>query len=888
MNDQFHLLLNQASIESLSMFANTASQPLETVHDDILSLETSDNMTDDNMTDDALKGIVHSLDAVMMSAKKQTIYPINLIVEKMLHLIDILIYKKQPLDSDRIDCLLASTSQVLDLIHRIQSAVSQFSGTEQIIDLSEKNDSQADLSQWMDDEIKRAEDDDSTQSIDNENPGVTAKASDLHESPPLQPAETDLCLDSPLTPEEINDIGFTQQMVQDYISEAQDYIKNSEDALLDIENDPSQLHEKIDILLRAFHSLKGNSGLLLSVIKNEDLRRRHIVNKIKHLTHSAETLAQVRRDRTIELSSEEMELLFKVCDSVKWMINAFFKGDHTGRDMSDLHWTLQQISRDGDQKSSEDMTSDSSIPHASNIHKDSALVKTLKQIIEIMETGIKELSNTETRLKAAKKMTRGLKTLGKTASAAQLPRLSEISETAIQALENMLQNWNQDAVASGMAILASVPVSVGNIVAEKISVLSSQKKDQVSVSRRLNDDFMQGQTSGDLQTSMIKVPQERLDHLMNLIGELVVRKNGLSFLARSITIEDNRPDIGSKVKDAASAIGRIGDELQASIMSVRMTPVNHVFNRFPRLVRDLARETGKTVKLILKGQDTELDKKIIEAIGSPLVHLVRNSVDHGIETPENRKKAGKPAQAELILNAYNEGNNVIIEVQDDGQGIDAGKIGAVAVKRGLIDVETLDKMTDEHIRQLIFTPGFSSAKTVTDISGRGVGMDVVRREIEAISGTIHLQTIPGKMTSVGMRLPLTLAVSRGLNVAVNNEHYYLPLEYISETVKVHESQFHTHRGEQMVLVRNQILPVKALSDTLLLHSETTSDHEGMRSMVIMDVMGQKSALIVDRFFREEEYVIKTIEGPLGKFSEFMGATITSDGNVILVLNPLKL
>jgi len=431
-----------------------------------------------------------------------------------------------------------------------------------------------------------------------------------------------------------------------------------------------------------------------------------------------------------------------------------------------------------------------------------------------------------------------------------------------------------------------VPVSIGNIVTEKSSKLSAQKKE--SPARRLIDGMMQDKPSGDVQTAMIKVPQERLDLLMNLIGELVVRKNGLLYLARTIAIEDNRPDIGAKVKDAGSAIGRIGDELQASIMAVRMTPVNHVFNRFPRLVRDLARETGKNVKLVLKGQDTELDKKIIEAIGSPLVHLIRNSVDHGIELPEERKKAGKPAQAQLTLDAFNEGNNVIIEVQDDGQGIDTGKIGALAVRRGLVDVETLDRMSDEQIRHLIFTPGFSSAKTVTDISGRGVGMDVVRREIEAISGTIHLKSIPGKMTSVSLRLPLTLAVSRGLDVSVSGEHYYVPLEYVSETVKIHDNRFHTHRGQQMVLVRNQILPVKVLSDILLLHSDNQPDDDGLRSMLILDVMGHKSALIVDRFYREEEYVIKPIDGPLGKYSEFMGATITSDGKVILVLNPLKL
>ena len=875
-NDE--LLLDQTSFESLSMFATTAGKPLESVHDDILELEDADDQLDE-----IIERILRSMDVVKKYSENHDIHPITNLVGKIRQLIDILVSKKLPIDPDHIDCLLACTSHVLKLIERIQDAVNNFSGTETTIDLSEQNDAQSDVSLWIQDEIKRA----TETELSLKKASEQSKASKTSpQTTAQQQAEIDLSIVTPITPEEINEIGFTSQMVQDYISEAQDYIKNSEDALLDIENDPSRIHENIDIVLRAFHSLKGNSGLLISVIKNESLRNRHIVNKIKHLTHSAESLIQIRRDQDIPISQDEMELLFQVCDSVKWMINAFFNGDHTGRDMADLHSMLKDCLPDNDEDSSSKQSNDAASSKSSNYHKDTALVKTLQQIIEIMESGIKELTDATTRKKASKKIKRGLKTLTKTAKVADLTVLTEISVSANDAIEKMLADWNEDVVASGMAILASVPVSIGNIVTEKTSALTAQKNK--APARRLLNEMTLDKTSGDVQTAMIKVPQERLDHLMNLIGELVVRKNGLMSLARSIAIDDNRPDIGAKVKDAGSAIGRIGDDLQASIMAVRMTPVNHVFSRFPRLVRDLAIETRKNVKLVLKGQDTELDKKIIEAIGSPLVHLIRNSIDHGIELPEERKKAGKNQQAELTLNAYNEGNNVIIEVMDDGQGIDAGKIGAIALRRGLIDIETLDQLSDEQIRHLIFMPGFSSAKTVTDISGRGVGMDVVKREIEAISGTIHLKTVPGKMTSVSLRLPLTLAVSRGLDVSVNGEHYFVPLEYVSETVKIHENRFHSHRGQQMVLVRNQILPVKMLSELLLLQAREELNDDGLCSMLILDVMGQKSALIVDKFYREEEYVIKPIDGPLGKYSEFMGATITSDGKVILVLNPLKL
>jgi len=859
------LQLNQESIESLSMFANTAGQPLESIQDDILALE------DSNTLSDACNRISTALDVVLKYSENHNIQRIKDLMEKLMQLVNRIDTQKAT-NPDQIDCLLAGTSHATDLISRIQTAVANFSEDEQVIDLSENDESQADTFQWLDDEINRKE------------PVPEQSEEQAQETQTVPPPQTELSLDTPMNADEIQTIGFTTQMIQDYIVEGQDYIKSCEDALLGIEDNPDSMKENIDILLRAFHSLKGNSGLIVSVIKDTELRDRHIVNKIKLLTHSAESIVQLRRDNNIPLNPNEMELLFQTCDSVKWMINAFFNGDHTGKDMSPLYHALQALSQTEESKTSKDASPSSS----SNIHKDSALVKTLKQIIEIMEAGIKELTNTDTRTKAAKKMKRGLKTLTKTATRAKLDNLTQIAESAMDALDKMVQDWNQDLVAKGLAVLAGVPVSIGNVVTEKTSEISSQQKAPVQTKKLPGDDLLQQRSTSDVQTSMIKVPQDRLDHLMNLIGELVVHKNGLMMLARNIAIEDNRPDIGAKVKDSASVIGRIGDELQTSMMAVRMTPVNHVFNRFPRLVRDLARDTGKDVKLHLKGQDTELDKKIIEAIGTPLVHLIRNAVDHGIETPDERKNAGKQPQANLTLHAYNEGNSVFIDVKDDGQGIDAGKIGAIAVRRALVTMEALDKMTDEQIRQLIFTPGFSSAKTVTDISGRGVGMDVVRKEIEAISGTIQLKTIPGQMTTVSLRLPLTLAVSKGLNVAVNGEEYYIPLEYVSETIKIHKDRFHTHRGDQMVLVRNQILPVKELSQILMLHSDSQPSDDGLRSMVILDVLGLKSALVVDRFYREEEYVIKTIDGPLGQFSEFMGATITSQGKVIMVLNPLKL
>ncbi|ETR67356.1 MAG: hypothetical protein OMM_11691, partial [Candidatus Magnetoglobus multicellularis str. Araruama] len=345
------LQLNQESIESLSMFANTAGQPLESIQDDILALE------DSNTLSDACNRISTALDVVLKYSENHNIQRVKDLMEKLMQLVNRIDTQKAT-NPDQIDCLLAGTSHATDLISRIQTAVANFSEDEQVIDLSEKDESQADTFQWLDDEINRKE---------KVPEPPKEQTQDAQKVPPPQ---TELSLDTPMNADEIQTIGFTPQMIQDYIVEGQDYIKSCEDALLGIEDNPDSMKENIDVLLRAFHSLKGNSGLIVSVIKDTELRDRHIINKIKLLTHSAESIVQLRRDNNIPLNPNEMELLFQTCDSVKWMINAFFNGNHTGKDMSALYHALQALSQTEESKTSKDASPSSS----SNIHKDSALV----------------------------------------------------------------------------------------------------------------------------------------------------------------------------------------------------------------------------------------------------------------------------------------------------------------------------------------------------------------------------------------------------------------------------------------------------------------------------------------------------------------------------------
>ena len=838
---------------------------------------------------------------------------------QMLKLLTIIQSQKNTINPEHIDCQIASVEHIRQTIQTLRVHLENPDNTDKNIDVPLEENDYKDVLTWLDDlnqgqltQIKGKSN--LTQELDMP-PQSTHDDNQLHPSPTIQALDnqTEMIVDTtqktqinaaqppqPITnpmPDIIDsNFKFMPQMVQDFVSEAQDYIVSAETSLLNIEANPDAESDNIDTILRGFHSLKGNAGLLISMIKDETIRRKHIINKIRTLTHAAETLVQIKRDRHGSLSSD-VDLLLKVCDENKWLINDFNKGDQWGRNIFPLLELCIKTSGESEKNlETKKVMSDEILSQSKNPHKTSALIKTIQQLIESLSAGIQEIQIQDKRKTARGKIKRALQTLNRVGHSSDIPEFKQLTDDATDALDRLSGEWTQNIASSYLPIISIVPKRLQLFIDDKSNAMSKAQpgsSNDISDKKGLkllktNRDQI---SSSDIQSAMVKVPQDRLDHLMNLIGELIVRKNGLLLLARSIVIDDNRPDIGAKVKDASSAIGRISDELQASIMGIRMMPVSHVFNRFPRLVRDLSKELNKQIQLKLEGGETELDKTVIEAIGTPLVHLIRNAVDHGIELPQHRENTGKNRIGVIILKAYNEGNNVLIEITDDGKGIDPGKIGAIAVKRGLIDMESLEQMTEEQVKHLIFEPGFSSAEQVTDVSGRGVGMDVVRKEIEAIGGTVHLQSTLSQGTTMSLRLPLTLAVSQGLKVSVGKEFYYIPLEYISETVKINKSAFHTHQNIQIVLYRNKIFVAKNLSTILNIPSGLNSDQhlqDDICSIVILDVMGEKSALIVDQFYREEEYVIKPIHGAFEHLQEFMGATITSEGKVILVLNPLKI
>jgi len=381
------------------------------------------------------------------------------------------------------------------------------------------------------------------------------------------------------------------------------------------------------------------------------------------------------------------------------------------------------------------------------------------------------------------------------------------------------------------------------------------------------------------ETSSIRVSIEKVDQMINLVGELVITQ---AMLAQTASQLD--PVIFEKLLSGMSQLERNTRDLQESVMSIRMMPISFVFSRYPRVVRDLAAKLNKRVELKTVGENTELDKGLIEKIADPLTHLVRNSLDHGIEVAEKRIAAGKPAQGTITLRAFHQGGSIVIEVSDDGAGLNRGKILAKAKERGL---PVNDGMSDQEVWSLIFEAGFSTAETVTDVSGRGVGMDVVKRNIQGMGGRIDIESALGVGTRISIRLPLTLAILDGLSVAVGDQMFIVPLNYIIESMQPTAADIKTVSGHgRVVQVRGEYLPVIALHEIFNLHPNVTAVHEGI--LVILEAEGHKAALFVDDLIGQHQVVIKSLESNYRRVQGVSGATIMGDGKVALILDTAAL
>jgi len=395
----------------------------------------------------------------------------------------------------------------------------------------------------------------------------------------------------------------------------------------------------------------------------------------------------------------------------------------------------------------------------------------------------------------------------------------------------------------------------------------------------------------------VRVDADKIDYLMNQVGELVVSRafffqlfNDLRFLHEEMKEELNlsqkelKPlrEFSFRLGEATVALGRVSNELQEGVMKVRMLPIAQLFSRYPRLVRDLVHNSSKNVTLKTRGEDTELDKMIIEAISDPLIHIIRNAVDHGFETTDERRRLGKPDAGALMLEAYHESNHIVIEVTDDGRGIDTQRIRARALEGGFMSKEDLDRMTDREILRLVMMPGFSTAGQATQTSGRGVGMDVVKKNIEKLNGTIEIESKIGVQTRIRIKIPLTLAIISALLVRVGEELFTIPLTAVEETIRIFGDEITTIEGIEVIHLREKTTPILRLSELFGLRPEHAED--GKNFIVIVNTGSQHVGLVVDALIGQEEVVIKPLPDYLRQKSGFSGATIIGDGHISLILD----
>jgi two-component system, chemotaxis family, sensor kinase CheA len=657
-----------------------------------------------------------------------------------------------------------------------------------------------------------------------------------------------------------------------FIVECEDHLEGIERDALALEKD-SASRDSLDSLFRGVHSIKGNAGLLLGYIKGDALIANHPLQLLFGVAHGLESLLDPLRgvtggpvpDKTIQIALETFDLIRSLLGSLT----------HNRAALPASAELLQLL---GVQKPTERATDG----QAEN-GRDAAFLNTTSQCMEMITVCFQHMeSNSETRGPVLETYLRGLKTLS---AAAQYGNCAELEAPLAQQLQIL-----NAAVSTGSALNIEQRSTLGIAFQAVRTVLDhmSSKACASSAAERPGaapapENNPVERPASSASPATIRIEQNKLDRLMRVVGELLVARGAFPLLVQKLNDTASGAGVVKDLKEAGSNISRIADELQTSVMSIRMLPVKTVFQKFPRLVRDLARSQGKEVQLIIEGEGIELDKTILEQIGDPLVHVIRNSVDHGLEPPEERLAKGKQASGQLILRAFHQAGGVAIEVTDDGRGLDVGALKRKAVAKGLITLEAASGMSDEAAFQLIFLPGLTTAAKVSDVSGRGVGMDVVRSNVRNLQGTIEIQSKPGRGTSLLIKLPTSLMISKGILLEAGAQEYILPLSNIRDMVKLPPEEAHEYQGCTLAQVRGTIYSIFNLAEMLGLAPANTTE----LSVAIVEAGTVKYGLLVDRFLSEVEVLVKPLAGGLEQCKEFQGAAIMGDGRVVLVLNALE-
>lgn len=679
------------------------------------------------------------------------------------------------------------------------------------------------------------------------------------------------------------------QFLQTFYEESFEGLEIMESSLLNLDIGAAD-EEVINTIFRAAHSIKGGSGTFGLM-------------DIASFTHVLETLLDEMRDGRRDVTEEAVNLLLQSVDCLKEMLaahrdeqevdqshidevhqqlEALLNGDSQGDSDSSV---VEQVSGDGGSSPDSDGWKIVFRPHVDMLRSGNDPVRMLRELeslgtlkVTADTSGLPEFSDLdpeESHLGWSIELTSDVSLNEVEEVFAWVDGDCDLEITPLVLQMNEPKTESTSGADSGADNINSGNISSGSISKEVDDIKNGEL---ITERRAKNGDRRKSdrRASSSADTASIRVGIDKVDAVINLVGELVITQSMLSTLG-----EDFDMSRVQRLADGLEQLERNTRELQEEVMRMRMLPISFAFNRFPRMVHDMSQKMGKSIELKMLGEQTELDKTVIEKIGDPLVHLVRNSLDHGIEAPEDRVAAGKPETGVLTLNAYHKGGNIIIEVQDDGNGLNTSKILAKAKEKGIVKPD--EELTTDEINNLIFLPGFSTADVVSDVSGRGVGMDVVRRNIQSLGGAVEVLSEPGVGSTFTIRLPLTLAILDGQTVVVGDEVYIVPLVSIIESMQVKSDMVSYIAGKGEVFsLRNEYLPVVRLHEIFGARPRITEITEGL--LVVVEAEGKKVGLFVDELQGQQQVVIKSLETNYRKIDGISGATILGDGSVALILD----
>ncbi|GAA7777630.1 chemotaxis histidine kinase/response regulator CheAY2 [Helicobacter pylori] len=644
-----------------------------------------------------------------------------------------------------------------------------------------------------------------------------------------------------------------QEIMEDFLIEAFEMNEQLDQDLVELEHNPEDL-DLLNRIFRVAHTIKGSSSFLN-------------LNILTHLTHNMEDVLNRARKGEIKITPDIMDVVLRSIDLMKTLLV-----------------TIRDTGSD------------------TNNGKENEIEEAVKQLqaitsqnLEGAKEGTKEAPKKENQEEAKKeniKENQENKAKAPTAenSASDNPLANEpdldytnMSAEEVEAEIERLLNKRQEADKERRA-QKKQEVKPKQEVAPKTETPKTETpkapKTETKTKAKADTEENKAPSIGVEQT--VRVDVRRLDHLMNLIGELVLGKNRLIRIYGDVEERYDGEKFLEELNQVVSSISAVTTDLQLAVMKTRMQPVGKVFNKFPRMVRDLSRELGKSIELIIEGEETELDKSIVEEIGDPLIHIIRNSCDHGIEPLEERRRLNKPETGKVQLSAYNEGNHIVIKISDDGKGLDPVMLKEKAIEKGVISERDAEGMSDREAFNLIFKPGFSTAKVVSNVSGRGVGMDVVKTNIEKLNGIIEIDSEVGVGTTQKLKIPLTLAIIQALLVGVQEEYYAIPLSSVLETVRISQDEIYTVDGKSVLRLRDEVLSLVHLSDIFKVDAILESNSDVY--VVIIGLADQKIGVIVDYLIGQEEVVIKSLGYYLKNTRGIAGATVRGDGKITLIVD----